>query len=147
MIIRQAKALSTAFKASIGWLNGFLKRKSLSLRRRTTICQNPPAASIRKLVDFIMHLRKLPISQKFTKDATFAMDETACWMDMPSDTTIDLCGARSVSVKTIGHEKNHYTVVLTAKADGTKLKRFIVFKGKGTHLLNTISGVIVRFSG
>ena len=34
MIIRQAKALSTAhesFKASIGWLNGFLKRKILSL--------------------------------------------------------------------------------------------------------------------
>ncbi len=152
IIIRQAKALSTAhesFKASIGWLNGFLKRKSLSLRRRTTVCQNPPAACIRKLVDFIMHLRKLQISQKFTKDATFAMDETACWMDMPSDTTIDFCGARSVSVKTTGHEKNHYTVVLTAKADGTKLKPFIVFKGKGTRLLkdlNTISGIIVRFS-
>ena len=49
-----------------------------------------------------------------------------------------------------GNEKNHFTVVLSAKADGTKLKPFIVFKGKGIRLnreLEKIPGVIVRFSG
>ena len=77
------------------------------------------------------------------------MDETPCWMDIPSDTTIHFSGARSVSVKTTGHEKNHFTVVLTAKADGTKIKPFVVFKGKGTRLLKaltTIPGLVVRFS-
>jgi hypothetical protein len=100
-------------------------------------------------VDFIVRLRKLQISQGFTNDAIFAMDETACWMDMPADTTVEFRGAQSVSVKTTGHEKNHFTVVLTAKADGTKLKPFIVFKGQGTRLikdLSTIPGVVVRFS-
>jgi hypothetical protein len=77
------------------------------------------------------------------------MDETACWMDMPGDSTIHFTGSRSVSLKTTGHEKQHYTVVLTARADGTKLKPFVVFKGKGTRLikeLSTIPGVVVRFS-
>uniref|UniRef100_A0A1X7US77 Uncharacterized protein n=1 Tax=Amphimedon queenslandica TaxID=400682 RepID=A0A1X7US77_AMPQE len=66
-------------------------------------------------------------------------------MDRPGDTTVHFSGAPSVSVKTTSHEKDHYTVVLTARADGTKLKSFIVFKGKGCRLikeLNTIPGVI-----
>ena len=77
------------------------------------------------------------------------MDETACWMDMPSSTTIDHVGAHSVSLKSTGREKDNYTVILTARADGTKLKPFIVFKGKGTRLmkkLQGIPGVIIPFS-
>ena len=42
------------------------------------------------------------------------MDETACWLEMPSDATVSLTGAHSVLVKTTGHEKNHYTVMLMA---------------------------------
>ena len=68
---------------------------------------------------------------------------------MPSDTTVDRIGACSVPVKTTGHEKQHYTVILTARADGTKLKPYVVFKGKGTrHIkdLQHIPGIVVRFS-
>ena len=100
-------------------------------------------------MQFVIRLRKLQIDQNFSEDSIFAMDETACWMDMPADTTVDLSGARSISLKTTGHEKDHYTVILKAKADGTKLKPYVVFKGKGTRLLkelSTIPGIIVRFS-
>ena len=45
----------------------------------------------------------------------FAMDETACWMDMPSDSTIDILGARSVPLKMTGHEKKS----LYRDTDGT----------------------------
>ena len=68
---------------------------------------------------------------------------------MPSDTTVAATGSCSVCLKTTGHEKNHFTVVLTAKANGTKLKPFVVFKGKGTRLmknLQRIPGIVVRFS-
>ena len=58
-----------------------------------------------------------------------AMDETAVWFDMLSSTTVDKRGAKSVALKTTGHEKSHLTVILAAKADGTKLKPYIVFKG------------------
>ena len=70
-------------------------------------------------------------------------------MDMPGDSTIAPTGSCSVPLKTSGHEKDHFTVILTAKANGTKLKPYVVFKGKGTRLIKSlqlIPGVIVRFS-
>ena len=75
------------------------------------------------------------------------MDETACWMDMPSDTKVALHGERSVPVNSTGHEKSYFTVILTTRANGTKMKPFVVFKGKGTRLvkeLEQIPGIVVR---
>uniref|UniRef100_A0A1A7X477 DDE-1 domain-containing protein n=1 Tax=Iconisemion striatum TaxID=60296 RepID=A0A1A7X477_9TELE len=43
--------------------------------------------------------------------------------------TVDVRGMKSIVLKNTGHEKSHRTVVLAAKADGTKLKPFIVFRG------------------
>lgn len=149
----RAKALelsdTESFRASNGWLVKFMRRNGLSLRRKTSVCQSLPADYIPKLVGFVVRLRNIQKEQKYQEANIIAMDETACWMDMPSSTTIDHVGARSVSLKSTGHDKDHYTVVLTARADGTKFKPFIVFKGKGTRLikqLQGIPGVIVRFS-
>ena len=148
MIEAKAKDVVTVqgFRASSGWLQRFMRRNGLSLRRRTTVCQSPPADSVPKLVSYILHLRNLQLNHQYQDISTFAMDETACWMDMPSDTTIDATGSRSVPIKTTGHDKDHYTVILTARADGTKLKPYV---GKGTRLiknLRTIPGIVVRFS-
>ena len=49
---------------------------------------------------------------------------------MPSDSTVDFVGAKSVPVRTTGHEKSRVTVALAAKANGTKLSPFIIYKGK-----------------
>ena len=87
------------FVASRGWLQKFLKRNKLSLRRRTTMAQKDLDLLTEKLVSFV---------DFFGKAAK---------------------GAKSVALKTTGHEKSHLTVVLAAKADGTKLKPYIVFKG------------------
>ena len=38
-------------------------------------------------------------------------------------------GDRSVCIRTTGHDKMRFTVVLSAMADGRKLKPFVVFKG------------------
>ena len=129
MIQDKARELVTTmerFVASRGWLDLFMKRHGLSLRRKTTVCQSTPTDYIPKIVSFICHL---------------------CWMEMPSDTTVHCSGSRSVSVKTTGHEKDHFTVILTAKADGTKMKSYVVFKGKGTRLIKELSkipGIVVR---
>ncbi len=155
MIIEKAKNVMAAtdplanFKASKGWLQLFMRRKNLSLRRKTTVCQKTPEDLIPKLISYITHLRRLRIAHKFTLANMFAMDETACWMDIPSDTTVDVGGARCVPLKTTGHEKDHFTVILSARANGKKCKPYIVFKGKGTRLIKELSkipGVIVRFS-
>ena len=151
MIRLQAKALSSDdnFKASRGWLHHFMKRHNPLLRRKTTVSQSVPSDVILKLVSFILCLRSLQTSHVYPTDSIFAMDETACWMNMHSDTTIAPTGCRSVPLKTSGHEKDHFTVILTAKASGNKLKSYVVFKGKDTHLTKTlqlIPGVVVRFS-
>ena len=127
MIRAKARDLSSVqcFKASRGWLFSFMKRHGLTLRRKTTVCQSAPADSIPKLVSYIMHLQK---KHQYQPADIFAMDETACWMDMPSDTTVAPLGAHSIPIKTTGHTKDHYTVILTARADGTKLKLYIVFE-------------------
>ena len=54
------------------------------------------------------------------------MDETAVWQDVLSNTTVDEVGEKT-RLKTTGHEKSKVSVCLAAKADGTKLKPFVVF--------------------
>ena len=57
------------------------------------------------------------------------MDETTVWGDMVSATTVNKTGAKDVPLESTGHEKVRVSVCLTAKADGKKLKPFIVFAG------------------
>ena len=106
-----------------------------------TLCQTVSVDCIPQLVDYIIHVRSLQSHHKYQDGNVFAMDETACWMDMPSETTVTFTGAHSVPLKTTGHEKDHFTVILTAKADGTELKPFVVFKGKGTRLMKSLEKI------
>lgn len=48
---------------------------------------------------------------------------------MVSETTVDTTGKKAVTLKTTGHKKSWVSVCLAAKADSTKLKPIIVFKG------------------
>ena len=57
------------------------------------------------------------------------MDETAVWANMLSETAVDRLGSKIVSLTTTGHEKVRVSVCLSARADGSKLKPMIVFKG------------------
>ncbi len=127
----------------------FFEKKKSKFDKRTTVSQKTLEDVIPKLTSFVMHLRKLQIAHKFVYTNIYAMDETVCWLDMPSDMTIDFCGTKSVPLKTTGHEKDHFTVTLTAWADGTKCKPYIVFKSTGTRLikeLEKIAVVIVQLS-
>ena len=56
------------------------------------------------------------------------MDETSISNGMVSNPTIHWQGAKSVCLKTTGHEKCMFNVCLAAKADGTKLKTFVLFR-------------------
>ena len=76
-----------------------------------------------------MHVRKLSMKTNFSPDCIIAMDETAVWSDMVGNVTVDTNGTKDVPLKSTGNEKITVSVCLTAKADGTKLKHFIVFQG------------------
>lgn len=75
------------------------------------------------------------------------MDETPLWLDMPGETSIAHRSDKSVPVRTTGHDKVRFTVVLSAMADGRKLKPYVVFKGvRAVKELSKETGVIVALS-
>ena len=120
--------LKAGFVASNGLLMKFMKRNNLSMRGRTTIVQKDPSHLTTKLVKYVIHVRRLSMKTNFSPDCIIAMDETAVWSDMVGNVTVDTTGTKDVSLKSTGNEKVKVRVCLTAKADGTKLKPFIVFQ-------------------
>ncbi|KAL7382466.1 hypothetical protein ABVT39_022965 [Epinephelus coioides] len=136
------------FAASAGWLNRFLCRNNFTCRRRTTMAQKDAREFTEKLVKFVTFSSRMIETKKIPDRDIIAMDETAVWFDMVGSTTVETRGARSVPLKTTGHEKSHLTVVLAAKADGTKLKPFVVFKGgvREVKAMQSIGGVVIASS-
>ena len=116
------------FNGSSGWLQKFMHRHGLSLRRTTSVSQKDPDLLIAKVVSFILRIRRLSAKFEYEPCDIIAFDETPVWSDMVSNTTVDFKGVKSVSMKSTGHEKCRVTVGLSAKGDGTKLKPIIVFK-------------------
>lgn len=56
------------------------------------------------------------------------MDETPCYFDLPSQSTVEMKGEKSVPVATSGYEKMRFTTVLACAASGRKLKPLLIFK-------------------
>ena len=52
-------AVKDSFVASRGWLEKFMKRNGLSLRRRTTTAQKNPSSMVDKLVMYVLQCRRL----------------------------------------------------------------------------------------
>uniref|UniRef100_A0A915IKC9 HTH CENPB-type domain-containing protein n=1 Tax=Romanomermis culicivorax TaxID=13658 RepID=A0A915IKC9_ROMCU len=129
-VMLRAKALSDQndFQASRGWLQKFLQRSNLMLCRRTTISQKLPKDVLPKLTDFVIYVRKLQMKNSYSFDSIYACDEKAVWLDMLSDSIMDVVGTKQVPIKTSGHEKMRITVMLCAKLNGIKCKPFVLFK-------------------
>lgn len=118
---------------------------------KTHESQKSPPDRIPKLIGFLSFIRKY-FHDHPDRDLSniYAMDETAVWFDAVSSRTVDLVGAKSVSLTTSRHEKHNVTVSLTAAATGSKKLPYIVFKGKGKTAedreLKTRSDIVVAFS-
>jgi hypothetical protein len=57
-------------------------------------------------------------------------DETAIYLDMPPNYTLENKGVKEVILKTTGYEKLCLTVMLAATDDGRKLPPFLILKRK-----------------
>ena len=69
-------------------------------------------------------------------DCIIAMDEKTAWHEMISNSTVTDKGAKSVVLKTTGHEKSKVIVILAAKASADKLIPYIVFPGHKREVQN-----------
>ena len=126
----QGASTFTAFK---GWCTRFLSRNGISLRIRTKIAQKLPSEFQEKMMNFQSYM----INQRKTY-------ETPICFDMPSNQTLHKKGDKTVLIKTTGHEKTHFTVVLSCTADGSKLPPMIIFKRKKPPKDKFPSGVIIH---
>ena len=121
-----------------------MSRFNLSLGRRTTARQIVPSDSQEKLLNFVEFNIKQRELHNFERAMIANMDETSIWADLPSATTIEKKGVSTVPIRTTGHEKNRLTVGHAVKADGTKLKPFVVIPAKKVKKeLSSIPGVVV----
>ena len=58
------------------------------------------------------------------------MDETPLSFDLPNPTTVTQHGSKSVTIRTTGHQRTCFTVILACMADGSKLPPMCIFKLK-----------------
>ena len=78
----------TKLTFSQGWLETFINKNGLSVRCRRTEAQKSPDQLIDKMCAYILKM-------KYESKNIFAMDETAVWNDMTSNTTVEKRGAHS----------------------------------------------------
>ena len=116
------------FKASEGWCTKFMRRHSYSIRRPTKIAQKLPKHHENKIIDFQRFVIRHRHQNNYELSCIGNMDETPVYQDMLPATTVNKKGEKTVILKSTGHEKNRYTVVLACMADGTKLPPMIIYK-------------------
>jgi hypothetical protein len=84
-----------------------------------------PAEYEDKIIEFQRFVINARKQEKFELPQIANMHEVPLTFDVPSNKTVDSKGAKSITVKTCGHEKTYYTIVLSCCADGTKLPPFL----------------------
>lgn len=143
--MQEAKKMNIVnFKASAGWCTRFMKRHDLVLRQKTKIAQRLPAELAEKVSSFQRFIIKHRKKNEYRLACIGNMDETPMNFDMPAGKTVNKMGEKTVLVKTTGHEKSRFTVVLTCMADGTKLKPMVIFKRKTLPKQKFPKGVVVH---
>jgi len=121
-----------------------MDRAGLSLRRRTTVAQQVPADLAEKQEIFLSYIIGKRIKYQYPPARIGNMDETPMTFDLPTATTVDTTGKKTITIKTTGHEKTSFTVVLGCMADGTKLPPVVIFKLKNRPAGQFPPGVFIR---
>ena len=145
----KAKSIARAeklqhFTGSNSWCSRFMIRNNLVLRQKTKIAQKLPDDYEEKITNF--HRFIIRQRQRFGYDLSFIgnMDETPVWFDMPGAKTVHNRGEKTILVKTTGHEKSRFTVVLACLANGVRLKPMVIFKRKTQPKRKFPAGVVAH---
>lgn len=134
------------FKGGASWCYRFMVRNKLSMRSRTTMCQKLPADHIEKIQNFREFVALQIQENTIIADSIVNMDEVPLTFDIPMGRTVNQIGERSISIRTTGHEKSHFTVVLGCCASGKKLPPMLIFKRKTMPREKFPPNVIIKYN-
>ena len=112
MIIYEAKRLAAEkgtedVTGSPSWCHRFMKRCGLAVRTTTRIARKMPIEYESKIVSFHKFVLDARKKNGFEISHIGNMDEVPLTFDVPSNKTVDVKGAKTITVKTSGHDKTH----------------------------------------
>ncbi len=143
----------TIFLASLGWMSKFFARHGITLVSKQKGARQersePQSAVVPQLASFFRSVQSTMKRFALQKNQVGAMDEILIWLNRPADTKADSSRTTpAVSMMFSDKEEVCVTVLLCAKADGSKLPPFVVFQGEGTEEeeLKEESGVVCEMS-
>ena len=133
MAIEIMKSFPNTFKTfnhCLKWTYAIMNRNGLAIRRKTHDQSRFEEWEMGAIhLDFIVHFHRLRNFHSIPINLCVNMDETGCYFDMISSTTIHTKGSKHVAVKSESNP-NHCTVFLTVALDGSKLKPLVCFQRK-----------------
>ena len=121
----EAKELHQWFGATRECLEKFLHWHGFNLRRKRAVSQSLPEHYISPKY---WHSSWRPGRRYVSILLSWAtwMRPPALWLDMPGHTTVARVGEQTVSIRSSGHNRVQFTVVM---ADGRKLKPYVLLQG------------------
>jgi hypothetical protein len=122
----------TDFTGGPSWCLRFMRCKQLSIRARSTVCQNLPADFEEKLSTFRKYYQDKVNDYSIHPDHVINMDEVPLTFDLHMNLTVEKTGSSTISIKTTGHEKISFTCVLACTASRIHLPPMLIFKRKAS---------------
>ncbi|KAG7344129.1 DDE superfamily endonuclease [Nitzschia inconspicua] len=102
----------------------------LVVRRGTNVAQDPPQQAIDQAREWLEEIRPFISVPDLAQIYIINMDQTPLPFSLASQSTLELRGTRSVTIRQSGNSKTRATASLAVAADGSKLKPMIIFKGE-----------------
>jgi transposase-like protein len=99
-------------------------------RRKTHVSQEQVEAAKERATTWLTDTRLTLSVPEVNKTYVLNMDQTPVPFTLASNTTLNLSGERTITIRQTGKEKTRCTVSLTVSADGDKLKPMVIFKGE-----------------
>lgn len=129
-----AREAGIDLKASNHWIDGFMSRHHLSLRRMTNLQSLSNEELIKRAVSYLKYLQQaIP---ELDRHNTILMDESAVYFEDCRTQTIDVEGRRHVVLKSTGYSSMRITVILAFTAAGKKVIPVLIHKGKQEKITN-----------
>jgi len=95
----------TDFAGTTLWCGRFIIRNGLCMRTKTTVAQKLPREYERKIIAFHKYVINMRKKLCFETRQLGNMDEVPLTLDVPSNKTVDVKGAKTIMIKTSGNEK------------------------------------------
>lgn len=112
------------FRGGPSWCFRFMRRKGLSIRARTTVCQQLPPDYQEKITNFGEFTQRKIEEYSIGPDQIINMDEVPLTFDLPLTRTVNKKGESSITLRTTGHERTNFTCVLGCTASGLKFRQW-----------------------